>query len=191
MYAVVSRHHQRHRRRRLLVATLLLVGCDVRDEEARRGTGIPWLTPAVERMAGPSQRALPATAGEGRGVDYVDGYAAGSRRAADAGLPMLLVFRATWCRWSQELVAETLADPRLASMSGKFVAVNVDADRDAAACRSFGVRVFPTVIVLDRDRRESFRASGAAARAGLAPAVESALEAEPRRVAGQPAAPLR
>lgn len=170
----------------LLAAALLLAGCDVRDEEARRGTGAPWLTPAVERMAGPSQRAVPTPAGGGRGVDYVDGYAAGSRRAADAGLPMLLIFRASWCRWSEGLVAETLSDPRLAAMSGKFVAVNVDADRDAAACRSFGVRVFPTVIVLDRDRRENFRASGAAARAGLAVAVESALAAEPRRVAGQP-----
>jgi len=165
---------------------LLFAGCDVRDEEARRGAAGLSLTTAVERMAGPSQRAPAGPAAAGRGVEYVDGYAAGSRRAADAGLPMLLVFRASWCRWSQELVADTLADPRLTGLSGRLVAVSVDADRDAAACRSFGVRVFPTAIVLDRDRRECFRASGGAARAGLAVAVESALAAEPRRVAGQP-----
>lgn len=175
----------------LLAACLLLAGCDVRDEEARRGTGSLWMTAALERLAGPRPRPAADTAAGGRGIEYIDGYAAGSRRAADAGLPMLLVFRANWCRWSQELVAETLADPRLAGLSGRIVAVSVDADRDAAACRSFGVRVFPTAIVLDRERRERFRASGVDARVGLAAAVAEALEAEPRRVAGQPAATPR
>ena len=67
----------------------------------------------------------------------------------------------------------------------------VDADRDAATCRSFGVQIFPTAIVLDRDRRERFRASGLAAREGLAVAVEAALDDPPRRIASQPAPPPR
>jgi len=175
----------------LLTAGLLLAGCDVRDEEVRRGSGSPWLPAVVERLAGPSQRSAAGTTAGERGIDFVDGYAAGSRRAADAGLPLLLVFQASWCRWSGELVAGTLADARLTSLSGRFVAVSVDADRDAATCRSFGVQIFPTAIVLDRDRRERFRASGLAAREGLAVAVEAALDDTPRRTASQPAPPPR
>ena len=178
-----------------------------RGRAARRRAASGWLRRAG-RGGSPRFR-FPLAAGGGRatggpkptlrrrdhgrraGHYFVDGYAAGSRRAADAGLPMLLVFQASWCRWSGELVAGTLADARLAGLSGRFVAVSVDADRDAATCRSFGVQIFPTAIVLDRDRRERFRASGLAAREGLAVAVEAALDDTPRRIASQPAPPPR
>jgi hypothetical protein len=54
------------------------------------------------------------------------------------------------------------------------------------------VAAFPTVIVLDADRREQFRASGAAARQGLATALEGVLARPRSRVAhsGADAGPL-
>jgi hypothetical protein len=100
---------------------------------------------------------------------------------------MLLVFRAAWCRWSETFMAEIPTEPQLVGLAGRFVCVSVDADRDPATCRSFGVEAFPTAIVLDRERRETFRASGAAARAGLAIAVRSVLDDPSHRVAGRPA----
>jgi thioredoxin-like negative regulator of GroEL len=129
--------------------------------------------------------------GVGREIDVVDGYAIGSRRAIESGLPMLLVFRASWCRWSEAFLAEVPAEPRLVGLAGQFVCITIDADRDPATCRSFGVDAFPTVIVLDRERRETFRATGAAARSGLAVAVESVLREPPSRIAGQSSTPSR
>jgi len=172
-----------------ILAAGLLVGCDVRDEEARSGTAAAWQPTTVERLAATPARASTDSAAGPRAVEQVEGYATGARRASDGGLTMLLIFRAGWCRWSGGLVAETLAEPRLAELAGSFVAVTVDADRDATTCRSFGVRTFPTVIVLDRERRERFRATGSAVRDGLAAAITSAAAEVPRRVATQPAAP--
>jgi hypothetical protein len=172
-----------------ILATLLLGGCSVRDEEAGSLSPAAWQPTTVERLAASPPRAAADPAITPRRIERVEGYPAGSRRAADGGLPMLLIFRADWCRWSAGLVAETLSDPRLAGLAGSFVAVTVDADRDTASCRSFGVRTFPTVIVLDRERKERFRATGAAVRDGLAGALASAAADVPRRVATQPAAP--
>jgi hypothetical protein len=169
-----------------VLAAILLVGCDVRDEQARGGWSTAWQPTTVQRLTGSPPRASTDPGAAPRFVEHVEGYAAGARRAGDSGLPMLLFFRASWCRWSGSLAAETLADPGLA---GSFVAVTVDADRDAATCRSFGVRTFPTVIVLDRERRERFRATGSAVRDGLAAAISAVTTEATRRVATQPAAP--
>lgn len=170
----------------LISVMILPVGCDVRDEEARHGPQSPWPPQMVERLTAPSQRATESTPSE-PAIELVDGYAAGSRRAADTGLPMLLVFRASWCRWSDGFVAHALDDAHLAKLADNCICVAVDPDREPATCRSFGVHAFPTAIVLDRERRESFRASGADARAGLAVALDSILADQPRRIAGQSA----
>jgi len=173
----------------LSAAALILSGCEVRDESPRGGPASPWLPAVVERLAGPSRRLSGDASLAPRSIEFVEGYEAGSRRAADGGLPMVLVFRAAWCRWSRGLVGEALADPRLEGLAGSFVAVAIDADRDAATCRSFGVDTFPTAIVLDRSRQERFRATGAAVREGLAGAVVSATTEPPQRMARQPAEP--
>ncbi len=168
------------------LAVVLSGGCDVRDEVAQDGSVSPWPPQVVERLAAPSQRS-PGSPAASHTIDFVDGYAAGSRRAAETRLPMVLVFRASWCRWSDTFVAKLPSEPHLAGLAGRFVCVTIDADRDQATCRSFGVQAFPTAIVLDRERRETYRASGASAREGLAIAVKSVLEEPARRVAGQPA----
>lgn len=164
-----------------LACSLLAVGCDVRDEEARIGPAAAWLESTTNRLSSPSTplASRPASAS----VECCDGFETGSRRASEAGLPLLLVFRASWCRWSGELVDAVLADERLATAGGRFICASIDADHDTAVCRSFGVAAFPTVIVLDADRREQFRASGAAARQGLAAALEGVLARPRSRVA--------
>jgi hypothetical protein len=169
-----------------LAAGLLAAGCDVRDEEARTGPAAAWLESTTIRLASPT--APLASRPNGSGVECCDGFEAGSRRASEAGVPLLLVFRASWCRWSGDLVEAVLADARLATAGGRFICASIDADRDAAVCRSFGVAAFPTVIVLDADRREQFRASGAAARQGLASALEGVVARPRARVARTPPA---
>jgi len=169
-----------------IACSLLAAGCDVRDEEARTGPAAAWLESTAIRLS--SSTATRATRPANSSVECCDGFETGSRRASDAGLPLLLVFRASWCRWSGDLVDAVLADDRLASAGGRFICAAIDADRDAAVCRSFGVATFPTAIVLDADRREQFRASGEAARQGLTAALEGVLARPHSRVARTPAA---
>ncbi len=174
--------------RRVLLAGcggLLAIGCEVRDEEARAGPAAEWLEATAQRLSqGPAtgpQAAVPAA-----GLEWIEGFEAGSRRAAERGLPLLLIFRAAWCRWSGELAEKVMADEQLLAATGRIVCASIDADREAAVCRSFGVRVFPTIIVLDADRRERFRGSGRAARRGLDGGLQAALAPAGRRIAAFP-----
>lgn len=174
-----------HRLLGVAVCGCLLVGCEVRDEEARSGPAATWYEATAIRLDADS--ATPPGRATAGGAECIDGFAAGSRRARDGGLPMLLVFRAAWCRWSGDLVERVLADARMVSAAGRVVCVAVDADREPVVCRSFGVQAFPTVLVIDTGGQERFRATGADARRGLPAAIEAACaEPDGLRVAGLP-----
>jgi hypothetical protein len=170
--------------RAFLAAAMLAAGCSVRDEEVRPAA-MPKLWPATPRDAAGLDTERRTEIG-GRGIEYVEGYAAGRRRASAEGLPMLIVFRATWCRWSGELTKGPLTDRGVITAAHRFVCVTVDADRDAETCRDFGVSGFPTVIVLDTTGVERFRATGAAAAARLAVVMHELLGGSdrPERYAG-------
>jgi hypothetical protein len=173
----------------LLVATALAAGCSVRDERAV-GSGAPawWATATGEARHGlvadptGSEASAPT-------IDYVDGFAAGERRAAETARPRLVVFGAGWCRWSGDLVAAVSRDPELVTLARRTICVLVDADRDSAACERFSVRAFPTVVLLDAAGNERFRGTGSSATASLAAALADVLAkpaSAPRIADGEP-----
>lgn len=149
-----------------------LGGCEVRDEQVRSAGGAR-LWPAVSDGA----MSQPARS---RDVEFVEGYDDAARQAAVDGRPLMLVFGASWCRWSGELARGPLADRDVVARTRRFVCVFVDADRDAATCRAFGVTAFPTVVVLDAGGAERFRAAGA----GVGGSLAAALDAVPDRDGG-------
>ena len=151
-------------------AIAVLVGCEFRDETVRTTVGTPLWPPASTPAAGDGDR----PAAPGPVVDYDEGYESAARRAAAEGRPLLLVFRASWCRWSGELGRGRLNDPAVVARLRRCVCAVVDADRDAAICRTFGVTAFPTVIVIDPDGEERFRGTGAAGMDGLTAALDAA-----------------
>lgn len=155
----------------------LAAGCDVRDELTTppRSHRRP-----VTDVDGRSFSA--ASAGQSQAIEYVAGYESGLRRAAKDRRPLVLVCLGSWCRWSGELAQRTLADPRIVDLSRGFVCVTIDADRDAATCRRFGVDRFPTVLLLDASGTERFRVAGSTAD-GLAEAMAALLDANRGRMA--------
>lgn len=156
----------------MLAGALLACGCDFRDEPVRPAAGATTVWPQVPRR-------------DANAVEYVEGYEAAFRRAAGEGRPLLLVFGARWCRWSGELAGGPLADRDVVARTRRFVCGLVDADRDAATCRAYGVTAFPTVVVLDADGAERFRAVGPDIATGLAAALDGVPDpAPPRRLAG-------
>lgn len=162
----------------LIATALAAVGCSVRDERAvGRGGGAWWATAAGETRSGLIAEPAPHPAAVAT-LEYVDGFAAGERRAAEAGLPMLVVFGAAWCRWSGDLMAAMPRDPAFVTLARRTVCVTVDADRDPAACERFAVRAFPTVLLLDAAGDERFRGTGSSA-IGSLPAALTAVLAKP------------
>lgn len=178
----------------LVAIAMMAAGCTVRDESAATGVdGHWWASSTARPQSGGLIAAGPAAPAAAPAIDYVDGLDAGQRRAADSGQPMLLVFRAAWCRWSGEFVQGAVADPAVVRLSRRFVCVAVDADRHADTCRKFAVNAFPTVILLDADGTERFRATGATAITHIAAAMTdvAAAPARPKRIATTPAASPR
>ena len=177
----------------ILVGATFAPGCEVRDEQPVVGRSAWWWpVTAVGTPAGRLIAAAPIAAPGGPAIEFVEGFEAGSRRASASGLPMLVVFRAGWCRWSAELAVAAAADPSIVALSRRFVCVTVDADRDASTCREFGVEAFPTVLLVEADGSEQHRAVGAAAADSLAKAMAGMLEHEPRRsIAGRDRDPIR
>jgi hypothetical protein len=153
-----------------VVATVLAVvvwgGFEVHDEVVVR--------PAARAVRLVSIPSAPANVG----IEYVEGYDAGVRRATADDRPLLVIFRAGWCRWSAELTQGPLSDRRLIALSRRFVCVIIDADRHAADCRRCGVKEFPTVILASSTGVEQRRWTGCPSADDLVAALSSRLSAE-------------
>jgi thiol:disulfide interchange protein len=149
-----------------------LAGCDIRDEAV--------LPVMPDLLVGGADMATGS--GAGHGIEYVSGYESGLKRAAAERKPLVLIFKATWCRFSAELTQRTLADERVVGLSRQSVCVMVDADRDAAICRRFGVKAFPTLVILPVDGGEPSRKTGRPTAAAVVADLEKALD--PPHIAG-------
>ena len=160
----------------LLAVAVCTAGCDVRDEVAVAARASRWWPAADPAAGGPPLIGAAAGATATLPVEYVEGFEAGRRRAAEGGQPMLVIFRAAWCRWSGEFVQALASDARLVALSRRFVCVTVDADRDLRTCTGLGVDTFPTVLLFDAEGTERFRAAGASASDRLALAMRGLLD---------------
>lgn len=156
----------------LAACLLALVGCDIRDEAVL--PVMPDLLVGGANMASGSD----AT----HDIEYVSGYEAGLARAAAERKPLVLVFKASWCLFSAEFTQRTLADERVVGLSRRSVCVMVDADHDADVCRQFGVKAFPTLVILPIDGGAPIRTTGRPSAAAVAANLEKAID--PPHIAG-------
>jgi len=139
------------------------------------GGGFEMHDEAVEIPASPAARLTAAVPEPGNAIEYVEGYDAGLRRATAENRPLLVLFRAAWCRWCAEFTQGTLVDRRLVGLSRQFVCVIVDADRHATDCQRFGVKEFPTVIVTAAGGGASRRWTGCPSAEELVSAMNETL----------------
>ena len=137
---------------------MALTGCDIYDEPAQ---------PAAERdpsrgwsSLADGQRSYALASGKPTGIEYVEGYESAVTRAGLERKPLLILFRAGWCRWCGEMTSQVLASREVVEHSRRFICVAVDADRDRAVCRAHGVRGFPTILLVSADGRELARRTG-------------------------------
>lgn len=161
------------------VAVVVVIGCEIRDERARpRAVGLRWPDPVTGRL---EKQSPTANSSGPTSVSFVDDCDAGRRLAEAANKPLLVVFRAAWCRWSAAFSQQTLTDPAIVALSDRFICVQVDADRHDAICQRYGVSQFPTVLILDSEDNEVLRRSGHTLATDLKPLLRQALS--PRQLA--------
>lgn len=63
--------------------------------------------------------------------------------------PAVLVLYASWCGWSKKLLAETLNDPRIMSLSDRLIWLKVDTDKERGIYEHYEQQSYPTIVLLD------------------------------------------
>lgn len=150
-------------------------GDDARPPAASWPAWLAALALAVALVAGWQPAATsPAAAGAsaGRGALPASARAtpiawhdlrSGLALARDSGKPLLVTVETSWCPYCKKMHTQTWAAPRVARRLDAVVAVRVDAedgeDGSALAAR-YGVRGFPTQLLLDEDGALFARADG-------------------------------
>lgn len=173
-----------HRRLlRLAIFASLFVGCDVRDEvvHTTQSTQNRWPEPVTNRI---DQNDTQPGGYESASISFIENCDIGLRLADFANKPLLIVFRAAWCRWSIALTHQTLSDPSIVALTDSFICVQVDADRHAETCRQYSVTQFPTILIVDTDDNEIIRRSGLTMVADLTPLLQNALSSN--QIAARP-----
>ena len=152
----------------------LVAGCDVRDETVNSTQSIHhhWPKPVTNRIEQRDSR--DGQFGAAR-ISFIENCDAGLRLANVANKPLLIVFRAAWCRWSMALTQQTLSDPSIVSLTDGFICVQVDADRHSEACRQYNVTQFPTILIVGTGKKEICRRSGHTLVTDLTPILQQAL----------------
>ncbi|HBK46730.1 MAG TPA: dihydroneopterin aldolase, partial [Xanthomonadaceae bacterium] len=96
--------------------------------------------------------------------------------ARDSGKPVLLYWGAVWCPPCNKLKATLFKDPAFVALTRGFVPVYLDGDQPGAQAwgERFGVRGYPTLIVLSPQREEITRLAGGNDSAALTEALKRA-----------------
>ena len=126
--------------------------------------GVVALLPACSPAPPAAATAAPAATEKApaeiawRHGDVDDAFA----EARDSGKPVLLYWGAVWCPPCNQLKATLFKDPAFIALTRHYVPVYLDGDEEGAQAwgERFGVRGYPTLIVLDPQRNELTRLAG-------------------------------
>jgi len=81
-------------------------------------------------------------------VSFVTEYAEALELARQWEKPILLVFTASWCPFSRQMLQETFRDPQVARLSKQFICIQVDVEQNPTLARTHQVRAVPAVAIL-------------------------------------------
>ena len=85
-------------------------------------------------------------------VRWLSDYNVARKEAAERGRPILLDFGTEGCLWCKKLDQSTFRDGMVAALlNDKFVALRVDADRDASLTQTLRITQFPTIVLAAPD----------------------------------------
>ena len=93
-------------------------------------------------------------------IDWKYNFEDALKLAKSQHKPIMVDFYTDWCGWCKKLDSDTYSDPKVRAAAEKFVCVKIDAEKESALARKYGVAGFPTIIFLDRDGNLISRITG-------------------------------
>jgi thioredoxin-related protein len=85
-------------------------------------------------------------------ISWRSDYASARKAAAEQYRPILIDFGTENCFWCKKLDQTTLRDPAVATVvSGQFIALKADAERDQALTQALRISQFPTLVLASPD----------------------------------------
>lgn len=117
---------------------------------------------AALRADDTSESAKPAPAQDGAVFETSLTFEQALAHAKEEGKPLLVDFSTAWCGWCRRLENETFRDPGVAKLLEGFVNLRIDAEKGDGPqlARRFGVRGFPTLVIVGPDGLEIDRVLG-------------------------------
>lgn len=118
----------------------------------------------------------------GEGIGWQSSYASALDRSAETQKPLVIKITAPECNESAKLQQETMTDNTVVDLvSSRYVALELDAERNASLVEKFRVDSYPTTIIVNPDRRIVKRIQGYQSAASMVYELTSSLP-ENRRV---------
>jgi thiol-disulfide isomerase/thioredoxin len=148
-----------------LAALTLLSGCQPADPAKD--------VPAADTSAAEARAARP------EGIDWFEGdlpAAFEAARAADK--PVFLYWGAVWCPSCAQIKATVMSQPAFIAKTRLFVPVYLDGDEAGAQkwAETFGITGYPSVVIMDPQRREILRIAGSMDLSRYEGMLDAALE---------------
>jgi len=82
-------------------------------------------------------------------IIWAKSYAAAMAQAKQTRKLIMADFYTDWCGWCKKLDAETYKDKKVIQLTGQFVPVKINAEKEGKeVARQFGVRGFPTILFI-------------------------------------------
>lgn len=113
---------------------------------------------AVLALPGPVRAEAAAAAQDP--IAWVASYGEATKKAADAGKPLLFKFYTGWCPHCTRMDQTTWKDASLADTAKSFVAAKVNADVEKVPVNRYRLVGYPTVIVAEPGGEEILRLEG-------------------------------
>lgn len=94
------------------------------------------------------------------GVRWVSNYEIAVKEAKKSGKIMMVDFYTDWCTFCQKMDIEAFIDKEVVELSAQMVPVKVNAEREMAVSKRFGVDRFPMILFIDKNQTVVGRIDG-------------------------------
>ena len=83
-------------------------------------------------------------------IPWIEDHNTAMDQAEEAGKPLVLMLYADWCPWCEKMFATTFEDPRIKSLSDRFVWLKINSDKERVYKEVFGQEGYPMIVLMDR-----------------------------------------